>query len=153
MHDFEIILALLVVAALVQPVARRLDIPLAIAQVVCGIVLSVIPLFHELNFDPELTFTLFVPPLLFWAAVLRTKLDLEEIEHVAGHADQTTEDLVREIGQELREAARRAVVQLRDPNAIGQEALRRVQYDLDLDEVRNFDELVTCLPTPPKREN
>jgi Na+/H+ antiporter len=71
---------------------------------------------------------------------LRTRLDLDEIDHADGHDDRTTEDVVRRVDQELRQAARRAVVGLRDDNVIGQEALRRVQYDLDLDEIRSFDE-------------
>jgi NhaP-type Na+/H+ or K+/H+ antiporter len=67
-REFEIILGLLVAAALVQPVARRLDIPVAIAQVVCGLALSALPFVPHVEFDPELTFTLFVPPLLYWAS-------------------------------------------------------------------------------------
>jgi Kef-type K+ transport system membrane component KefB len=43
-RDFEIILGLLFVAAIVQPAARRLDIPVAIAQVVCGLLLSAVPI-------------------------------------------------------------------------------------------------------------
>ena len=76
MRDFEIILGLLCVAALVQPVARRFDVPIAIAQVVCGLLLSVVPFVHELEFDPELTFTLFVPPLLFWASLTGSLRDV-----------------------------------------------------------------------------
>jgi CPA1 family monovalent cation:H+ antiporter len=68
MHDFEIVLGLLLVSTLVQPVARRLDVPLAIAQVVCGLVLSAIPFVPQVSFDPELSFTLLVPPLLYRAA-------------------------------------------------------------------------------------
>jgi CPA1 family monovalent cation:H+ antiporter len=72
---------------------------------------------------------------------LRTRLDLDEIDHAGRHDGQTPEDVVRRIEQELRNAARRAVVRLRDDNVIGQEALRRVQSDLDLDEVRSVDEM------------
>jgi hypothetical protein len=71
---------------------------------------------------------------------LRTRLDLDDIDHTRGHDGQTTEDVVRRVKQEMRQAARRAVVGLRDDNVIGQEALRRVQYDLDLDELRSADE-------------
>jgi CPA1 family monovalent cation:H+ antiporter len=71
---------------------------------------------------------------------LRTKLDLDDIEHLGGHDGQTTEDVVRETEQALRDAARQAVVRMRDDNVIGQEALRRIQYDLDLDEIRSVDE-------------
>jgi monovalent cation/hydrogen antiporter len=75
-RDFEIILGLLFVAALVQPLARRLDVPLAIAQVVCGLLLSAMPFVPRVEFDPELTFTLFVPPLLFWASTTGSLRDV-----------------------------------------------------------------------------
>src|SRR6476619_2967632 len=61
---------------MVQPVARRLDVPLAIGQVVCGLALSVIPIVVQLRLDPELTFALFVPPLLFWAALTGSLRDV-----------------------------------------------------------------------------
>jgi hypothetical protein len=37
-------------------------------------------------------------------------------------------------------------VRLRDDNVIGREALRRVQNDLDLDEVRSLDGCRKCRP-------
>jgi Na+/H+ antiporter len=80
---------------------------------------------------------------------LRTRLDLDEIDHLGGHDGLTTEDVVRHVEKELRNAARRAVVRLRDENVIGQEALRRVQNDLDLDEIRSIDELLTGVPPKP----
>jgi len=75
---------------------------------------------------------------------LRTRLDLDEIEHVDGHDGRTTEDIVRRVEQELRNVARKAVVRLRDHNIIGQEAMRRVLNDLDLDEIRSIDEVLTA---------
>src|SRR6202011_1566602 len=75
-RDFEIILGLLCVAALVEPVARRLDVPLAIAQVVCGLALSVLPFVARIELDPEVTFALFVPPLLFWASTTGSLRDV-----------------------------------------------------------------------------
>ncbi len=68
MHEFEIILGLAFAATLLQPVARRFDVPLAIAQVFGGILLSTLPFFPTVPIDPELTFVLFVPPLLYRAA-------------------------------------------------------------------------------------
>jgi Na+/H+ antiporter len=68
MNDFEIILGLLLAATLVQPIAQRLDVPLAIAQVVCGLILSALPFVPSITFDPELSFALLVPPLLYRAA-------------------------------------------------------------------------------------
>jgi len=77
-RDFEIILALVLVAALAQPVARRLDVPVAIAQVVCGLLLSAVPFVAQIRLDPELTFTLFVPPLLFWASTTGSLRDVRQ---------------------------------------------------------------------------
>ncbi|MFL5488241.1 MAG: Na+/H+ antiporter [Gemmatimonadaceae bacterium] len=68
MRGFEVILGLIFVATLLQPLARRLDVPLAIAQVFGGVLLSALPFFPTVPFDPELTFVLFVPPLLYRAA-------------------------------------------------------------------------------------
>lgn len=81
------------------------------------------------------------------AISLRTRLDLDEIDHADGHDGQTSEDVLREAEQKLRDAARQAVVRLRDDNVIGQEALRRVQNDLDLDEIRSVDEVLTGVPS------
>jgi Kef-type K+ transport system membrane component KefB len=58
-RELEIILALVFVATLLQPIAHRFDVPLAIAQVFGGIVLSALPIFPTVPFDPELTFVLF----------------------------------------------------------------------------------------------
>ena len=76
MREFEVILALLFVSTIVQPVARRLDVPLAIAQVVCGLALAAVPVIARIALDPELTFALFVPPLLFWAATTGSLRDV-----------------------------------------------------------------------------
>ena len=83
----------------------------------------------------------------------RTRLDLDDIDHsAAGHDGQSSEDVLRRVEQQVRDAARQAVVRLRDEDVIGQEALRRVQNDLDLDEIRNVDELPlgTAQPRPPR---
>jgi monovalent cation/hydrogen antiporter len=75
-REFEIILGLVLVASIAQPIARRFDIPVAIAQVVCGLLLSAIPFVSQVRLDPDLTFTLFVPPLLFWAATTGSVRDV-----------------------------------------------------------------------------
>jgi Na+/H+ antiporter len=67
-RGIEVILGLILAATLLQPVARRLDVPLAIAQVFGGIVLSTLPFFPTVPIDPDLSFVLFVPPLLYRAA-------------------------------------------------------------------------------------
>jgi CPA1 family monovalent cation:H+ antiporter len=74
-RTFEIVLVLVLVAALVEPVARRLDVPLAIAQVLCGLALAALPSMPALDIDPELSFSLLVPPLLYRAAATSSVRD------------------------------------------------------------------------------
>jgi CPA1 family monovalent cation:H+ antiporter len=69
----------------------------------------------------------------------RTKLDLDEITHAGGHDGRTDEDVVRHVAEEMRRASRDALVRLRDADVIGDEALRRVLGDLDLDDLRNTE--------------
>jgi Na+/H+ antiporter len=75
MRDFEIVLGLLFAATLVAPLARRLDVPVAIAQVVCGVLLSTLPFTPVVAFDPELVFALLVPPLLYRASATSSLRD------------------------------------------------------------------------------
>jgi monovalent cation/hydrogen antiporter len=66
-----------------------------------------------------------------------------EYSHLAGHfSDDAGDDdeeqhaVERRLQLELIEAARNALIDLRNQGVIGNEALRRVQRDLDLDELR-----------------
>jgi monovalent cation/hydrogen antiporter len=70
----------------------------------------------------------------------RTRLDLDDADHAAGHTGLTLEDSIRDAEQQVREAARDAVARLRDEEIIGDTVFRIVLSDLDLDEVRNVDE-------------
>jgi Na+/H+ antiporter len=74
------------------------------------------------------------------AIAQRTRLDLDDTNHSAGHTGLTLEDSIRDAEQEVREAARDAVGRLRDEEIIGDAAFRRVISDLDLDEIRNVEE-------------
>jgi CPA1 family monovalent cation:H+ antiporter len=76
MHSFEIVLALLVAAAALAPVAKKLDVPLAIVHVVGGAALVAVPDLRTFELDPQVAFTLFVPPLLYWAALHTSARDL-----------------------------------------------------------------------------
>ncbi|MFZ1268940.1 MAG: sodium:proton antiporter [Anaerolineae bacterium] len=60
---------LLLIAAIVAMVARRLKIPYTIALVLAGIVLAISPLTPEVSLSKELIFTVFLPPLIFEAAL------------------------------------------------------------------------------------
>lgn len=67
--SIEKIEVLLLIAAIVAMTARRLKIPYTIALVLAGIVLAISPLTPEVNLSKELIFTVFLPPLIFEAAL------------------------------------------------------------------------------------
>jgi monovalent cation:H+ antiporter, CPA1 family len=69
------IILLLLVAAIVALVARRLRLPYTVALVVAGLLLGVSPLIHPPALTKELLFAVFLPGLLFEAAF---HLDAEE---------------------------------------------------------------------------
>jgi CPA1 family monovalent cation:H+ antiporter len=69
------IVLLLVVAAIVALVARKLDIPYAIALVIAGLLLGLSGLVHPPALTKELLFAVFLPGLIFEAAV---ELDADE---------------------------------------------------------------------------
>jgi len=69
------IVLLLVVAAIVALVARKLDIPYSIALVVAGLLLGLSGVLHPPSLTKELLFAVFLPGLIFEAAV---ELDADE---------------------------------------------------------------------------
>jgi len=56
---------LLLIAALVAMVARRIRIPYTVILVVTGIALSFFPFTPEMELSKELIFTALLPPLIF----------------------------------------------------------------------------------------
>lgn len=69
METFELILLFTLIALAFQFVADWLDIPLAIIQVAIGFGLSFIVAIPDFKIDPDLAFTLFIPPLVYWGAL------------------------------------------------------------------------------------
>jgi monovalent cation/hydrogen antiporter len=67
--SFEILLALLIATVLAAWLARRLEIPLPIMLVMGGLAIALIPGIPTVQVPPELAFAIFVPPLLFRAAI------------------------------------------------------------------------------------
>jgi CPA1 family monovalent cation:H+ antiporter len=65
----ELLLVLLGIMAVLVVIARRLQIPYPILLVVGGLGLSLVPGLPRVRFDPELVFVLFLPPLLYPAAL------------------------------------------------------------------------------------
>lgn len=65
----ELILICLVAVALLAIVARKIRIPYPILLTVGGVALALVPGLPTIHLDPELVFSLFLPPLLYPAAV------------------------------------------------------------------------------------
>ncbi len=65
----ELILICLVAVALLAIIARKIRIPYPILLTVGGVVLALIPGLPAIQLDPQLVFNLFLPPLLYPAAV------------------------------------------------------------------------------------
>src|SRR3984893_9115364 len=65
----ELILICLVAVALLAIVARKIRVPYPILRTVGGGVLALVPGLPEIHLDPQLVFNLFLPPLLYPAAV------------------------------------------------------------------------------------
>src|SRR5256885_10204999 len=65
----ELILICLVAVALLAIVARKISVPYPILLTVGGVALALVPGLPEIHLDPKLVFNLFLPPLLYPAAV------------------------------------------------------------------------------------
>lgn len=67
-ESFQTILLLLMIAVMLDTVARRLRLPSASVLVLAGIVLALVPGLPEVEFDPDFVMVLFLPPLLLSGA-------------------------------------------------------------------------------------
>src|SRR2546428_10607980 len=70
MQGFETVLALLVGVAFLALLARRLDIPPPAVLVAGGLLVALVPGLPAVQFDPQLGFLVFFPPLLDCASLL-----------------------------------------------------------------------------------
>lgn len=64
MVTFQLILGLLALCLLLALIARRLNLPFAVALVLGGIAIAFVPGLPQIEFEPELALALFLPPLL-----------------------------------------------------------------------------------------
>src|SRR5471030_2971192 len=78
LNGFETILALLIVCTALAVAGRKLDLPIAIVMVIGGLLIALVPGLKAERFDPDLTFTIFVPPLLFRASLTTSLRGLRE---------------------------------------------------------------------------
>lgn len=67
--DFTTLGLLLFVASLVAMLTRRIGMPYSVGLVVAGIALALLPIGLNLPLTPELIFQIFLPPLVFEAAI------------------------------------------------------------------------------------
>src|SRR5437588_3291668 len=76
MQGLELVLTLLVIAAGLAPLARRIRVPFPVVLVVGGLALALIPGLPAVDLEPDIVFLVFVPPLLFWAALTTSPREL-----------------------------------------------------------------------------
>ena len=74
-HEVELILGLVLLVAGVVWVANRLRVPYPVLLVVVGLALSFVPGLPRAELKPEHVFVLFLPPILFHAALLTSWRD------------------------------------------------------------------------------
>ena len=71
----ELILICLVAVALLALVARKIRVPYPILLTIGGLILALIPGLPSIRLDPQLVFNLFLPPLIYPAAVFTSWRD------------------------------------------------------------------------------
>jgi Na+/H+ antiporter len=69
LHEVEVILGLLVAVAILVTISRKLSVPYPVPLVLGGLALALIPGLPTVELKPELTFLLFLPPLLYREAI------------------------------------------------------------------------------------
>src|SRR5437660_508106 len=74
-EETELILICLVAVALLAIVAKKIRIPYPILLTIGGVVLALIPGLPAIHLEPQLVFNLFLPPLLYPAAVFTSWRD------------------------------------------------------------------------------
>jgi monovalent cation/hydrogen antiporter len=73
--EIELICFLLMIVAALDVVARRINLPYPVLLVLSGLALSMIPFLPHVGFDPQLALLLFLPPLLYPAALFTSWRD------------------------------------------------------------------------------
>ena len=76
MEKLELLIGMLAAIAVVVTLAERTPIPEPVLLVAAGLAVAMVPGLPEVELDPELTLALFLPPLLYWAALHTNVADL-----------------------------------------------------------------------------
>ena len=69
MPTVELVIFLLIVAAGLELLSRRIGVPRPILLVIAGTLLAVAPSRPTVRIQPDVIFVIFLPPLLYWAAI------------------------------------------------------------------------------------
>jgi CPA1 family monovalent cation:H+ antiporter len=75
MHHLDLILVLLGAAAALEMLAHRISVPHPVLLVLGGLVIALTPGVPRVEMDPETVFIVFIPPLLYRAALLTSWRD------------------------------------------------------------------------------
>jgi Na+/H+ antiporter len=78
METLELLVGLLAAVAVVVRLAGRSDIPEPVLLVLAGVAVALIPGLPQVELEPELILALFLPPLLYWAALHTDLRDLRQ---------------------------------------------------------------------------
>jgi CPA1 family monovalent cation:H+ antiporter len=76
-QGIELVVILLAVSAALRLVARRIGVPHPVLLVLAGLALVFVPGLPRVEFEPEALFVVFVPPLLYWAALNTSLRDFQ----------------------------------------------------------------------------
>jgi len=77
-YQIDEILGLLVAVAALALLARRISVPYPILLVLGGVGLAFIPGIPRMRLEPDLVFVIFLPPLLFPAALFTSWRDFHD---------------------------------------------------------------------------
>src|SRR4051812_37848436 len=75
MREFEAVLVSLLAVAIIQLLSRKIEIPYPILLVIGGLILAFIPGLPRIRLQPDVVFLLFLPPLLYPAALFTSWRD------------------------------------------------------------------------------
>jgi Na+/H+ antiporter len=78
MDAFEIVFGLFVVLAAIATLARRVEVPYPILLVIGGLIIALIPGLPRVEVNPDLILLVFLPPLLYTAALAMPPRELRE---------------------------------------------------------------------------
>ena len=78
MEQLEVIFGLFVLLVVIATLARRIEVPYPILLVLGGLVIGLLPGLPTVELDPELVLLIFLPPLLYAAAITTPVRELRE---------------------------------------------------------------------------